>query len=525
MISSSHAGVRILSRKQRRRSAKIDADRSQHDPLVLAAEQLAEAEGLRQNKDLRRAKRQCEQLLKDHPDYVGALHTLGNIFYDLEQFDKAFVPLAHANALCPRNCKILLSFGRVNLQLGREEMAHTLLKQALEIDPDNVGVLNTLEKLYRHLGDFERALTAAIRLHELDRAAWHPRLSMAIYYVQLGELEQATVICETLIREGLITTGLVEVMCQLPKHSTSPQLLRYIDSIQVETEDQIEEQKYFRGQALHNLGRYEEALDQIRAANVVNREDRLSVWHAEASFRDEILEGVRRMKISERRREEKCNQPISLFIVGAPRSGKTTLEQMLRRQPEIVQGFESGIVDSSIARVLSLSQRPSMPSPEGMSPSLQAALLRTYQGELAARIGEARVYTVTGPSLAEHIATFASSNPNCRFIFLQRNPDDLALRIFMKKFYSASISYANDLGTIREFIQWHRKLSEICVEKMPDRTLVIDYDEMVENPKETVQKVCKICDIESNSALVPIPGDDRGVSKPYMHLLRGIELQ
>jgi Flp pilus assembly protein TadD len=61
-----------------------------------------QAKQLRQQKKLDRAQRICESLVREHPDYVAALHTLGLVPADKENCEQALNYPVRAAMLNPR---------------------------------------------------------------------------------------------------------------------------------------------------------------------------------------------------------------------------------------------------------------------------------------------------------------------------------------------------------------------------------------------------------------------------------------
>ena len=69
-------------------------------------ELLEEADRLRQQGKLDRAESICYPLVRRHPGYVAALHTLGLVYLDKGDFERALDCLVRASMLDPANWMI-----------------------------------------------------------------------------------------------------------------------------------------------------------------------------------------------------------------------------------------------------------------------------------------------------------------------------------------------------------------------------------------------------------------------------------
>ena len=114
---------------------------------------------------------------------------------------------------------------------------------------------------------------------------------------------------------------------------------------------------------------------------------------------------------------------------------------------------------------------------------------RFYLDELKRRAGTAAVFTNTDPDRILEAAKFAQIIPNVRFAFLKRNPEDLTLRIFMKK-YASGNAHAYDLAAIRRYISWyHQFIDQFLAAKFPKISLVVQYEDLIENPAKIREQV------------------------------------
>ncbi len=74
------------------------------------------------------------------------LDTMGWIYYQLKDYDKALDYIERANKIDEKNSTILEHLGDVNFRIGNKDKAVELWKKALEFDSKNSGLKNKIEK-------------------------------------------------------------------------------------------------------------------------------------------------------------------------------------------------------------------------------------------------------------------------------------------------------------------------------------------------------------------------------------------
>src|SRR6185295_5891088 len=185
---SSSSGDEHAQREVSRPSGS--GDRSPRN-LEAARARLAEAERCRVAGDLNRAQSLCEALLKDHPDYVGALQTLGVVELAMQNFVRALTCFHQAAIHCPRDPVNLANLAAAYLGLGAPQLAADVLGKARELDPDNPAVHWTLAEAHRAERDYFRAAEAYEAV--LERAPNNADAAHGLgdCFIQLGHMGRA----------------------------------------------------------------------------------------------------------------------------------------------------------------------------------------------------------------------------------------------------------------------------------------------------------------------------------------------
>jgi hypothetical protein len=103
-------------------------------------------------------------------------------------------------------------------------------------------------------------------------------------------------------------------------------------------------------------------------------------------------------------------------------------------------------------------------------------------------------------------------------VFVKRNADDLAVRVFMKK-YAHGHYYSYDVPQIYAYMYFYHALMDIYLDRYPDCTMLVHYEDLVTDPKSVLSAIAKFCSIAGKVDASPVVGDDIGCAAPYFAFL------
>lgn len=197
---------------------------------------------LREQERLEEAESCFRKAIAVGPRYAVAHHNLGSMLSLMDRSEEALEALDEASSLGVSGYEIAFNFGRTYMQLYRFDEAEQAFAEAIRHDPHAIDAHVNLARVRFMSGDedFARDIVAASRAHGNDRKL---RILHGIVLRRSGDLEGA----ETLLRDLLSEQG----------PSTD---------IQVGL-----------AQVLHEMGRVEEAEQQILAAATEKPDDPLIV--------------------------------------------------------------------------------------------------------------------------------------------------------------------------------------------------------------------------------------------------------
>ena len=505
-------------------SRSIHASRSpgQSRPSVHPRQQLEEADRLRQLGKLDRAEAICHPLARRYPGYVAAMHTLGLVYLDKGNFERALDWLVRASMLEPTNWMTLTALSLTYLRLGANEAAAQSLEKALAIKPKDASILASLGEIHRDEREYEAAQQVYREAWALDPGLESAAIGLALSLSAMGQCTEAANVLSKAYAFGHRSLNLLHVMTTLLPNTVNIDVLAALDQLAIDRSPANAEVKnsflFARAAALDRAGRYAEAWQTLVAANrpLAGRyQDELK---ANIARRERTLERIR--SASPRAiRADAGGYPISLFILGPSRSGKTSLELFVSSAWEGTKaGYEVPIVEKAVHRTFQAAAIPTSNFLEDLPSELLSSFCQLYLDALARRAGSARVFTNTLPGRIHDAGLIATAIPNVRFLLVKRSLDDVVWRIYLTKYLSGN-SYAYDLDTIRDYLSWYNTMIDLTVEKLPEIARVVSYDSIIDDPAKVLRETAELCGLGASQGPLPMLAHDRGCAAPYREFI------
>nr|WP_306265365.1 tetratricopeptide repeat-containing sulfotransferase family protein [Pararhizobium sp. IMCC3301] len=490
------------------------------NPFKDARERLEQAESFRRQGKYNQAEKICIGLLNQHPNYFAALHTLGLTYADKKESARALGPLFQAATLNPNSWITLTALSGVCLNLHAGEMAAQILERARLLKPNDPTVLATLGLIYRQEREYELSRDAFLEALKRQPEFLDASMGLARTYISLGDDADAARVIKPLLARGIHSLDMLTTVIHLPEDLIDIDLMDAVkkpvsrhDGLR---RDKTEELAFVKAHAHDRRSEFEEACEELRVANRIyaNR------------LQDQLAKMRERQKYSLLWLEKRApgtgittrGVPLTLFIFGPSRSGKTTLERLVFGLDGVKRGFENSGPENAINRTFQDAGLITSWSLEHLPPQFYPQFQMNYVEELQRRAGSAKVFTNTHPAYMQNAAEFADHIPNCRFIFVKRNIDDLTLRIYMRSYQSGN-AYAYDISTIREHIAWYQKMMDLMAEKFPDIVRIVTYEDMATDAKGVLKTAAALCGLPAPEGEIGTIFDDRNCADPYRELL------
>ena len=203
------------------------------------------------------------------------------------------------------------------------------------------------------------------------------------------------------------------------------------------------------------------------------------------------------------RMQTKDNSPKkSIFILGAPRSGTTLVEQIISSHSRVFGGGELGYIKhiasgkySNNIKTKSYPERFKEINANDFSFVQKDAEI--YLNKIQQFINDDKIIMVTDkmPGNYQYLGYIFSMFPNSKIINTRRDPIDTCLSIFFQNFHSGH-KYAFDLDNLVTWYKGYNRLMEHWKSLFGDKILTVDYDNVVNDTEETVRNIISYCNLK-----------------------------
>jgi len=493
-----------------------------------ANQELLLAERSRSAGDLDHAQNLLEQLLSRYPDYFSALSTLGMVHMQRQAYRAAFPHLARAAMLNPDDWITLTNLGKVYLELDAPERAIHYLEKSLELDSSQHSTLFIIGTALISKKQYSRAAEILERICAAGPEIPAAPLWLSHCYLQLQRYDEAAKILkqamESPLDRDLLSFGCI-LANELPKDAK-------LDLVILETLDQLgghqandaEETKlniiFSRAACLERHGKHKEAwqcLSEVNAELAEQNTERRKIYWKQA---EDLLEtSLSWMPSQDSSPEDTGDSPTLLFILGPSRSGKTTLENLAAELPGVIKSYENDIVIAAAKRVSQMADLLTTEYICKLPREFDSDVSKTIQMLLQDAAKSTDFITVTHPGVIHDVGRLTDCVSNVRFAFVKRNEDDNAFRIFGHFYKLNTNEYAHSTSEIYSYLNQYNQLIDHWLETLGDKTILINYEEMIDNPHATLERVAQFCGVDMPADPVLQTGDDRSCSAPYLEWL------
>ena len=486
-------------------------------PLLELRHKVLEAERLRQVGKLDEAQNICIKLIAQHPDFVAALHTLGLVYSDRGNHQEAVSCLTRAAMHDPDNWSILTALGGAYLSLGATELAELSLERARVINPTEATIFASLGELHREQQEYELAANAFKRACELDPGFTTARAGLGLTLAHLGRLPEAAEALEKSISVGPPNLNALFALASLPGYLVDTDLVSTATANLTASVSSRQNSKiaFTRAAALNQREDYVSAWSEFTAANKLLFREMETAWKRQREHDLQLLERLKSSGIIPSGSPAAQNdKPMPLFFLGPSRSGKSTAELLISTIPGVKRGFENSITEKSVRRSFQDAALPPHEQLTDVPIGMESAFRAHFLKQLLRSAGGYNIFTITHPARITDALRLAVILPSAKFVLVKRNIDDVTVRIFMKMF-SKSHPYAYSLQSIREYVQWYYAVMDTLKAKLPGRTCVIQYEEMIAAPDKTRSVMGEFCGLKPTKNPIPDFGNDSGCASLY----------
>lgn len=469
------------------------------------------------------AQRIYSELIAKYPHYSEPYYLLSLLLIQRNELEQALPLLVRAAMLNPEDYRVRVNLAGIYKSLDAEDLAAENYEQALRLNPAVAESHFNLGDIYYGQNEVELALISYDRAIDLRPSYYRAILGKGRCLERMGRLDEAAAVYLAAHRLDPEKIMPISEIVRLPPGLVDFDVLGTIEKFEergaaMTGDDGAEWRralKFPRAQALDGCGRYREAFDVFLEANQEKIDQEHLDYAAEREGNARILDFIEANSFDIYQPKPGGKVPaLSLLILGASRSGKSSLEKLLGTIRSVKLGYENRIVSQRVKRTSQFAARLGVDNLLQLSGEFASLFRELYMDDLAKRAGNSSAFTITSPGNIVNFGRLIECVPNVRAVFMKRDRYDHVLRILFKS-YANENSYSYRIRDIHDYLDWYTKLQDIWQSRFPDHVMTVAYEDMVADPETIIKAVAKFCGLEAPQGGLPNIGDDRGCATPY----------
>ena len=396
------------------------------------------------------------------PDYAEAHSNMGLVLKRMDRVFDAANYYRKAISLRPDEPGFHFNLGNCLVDLGQLEEAEAAYRRAIELRPKYASALSALATLLEELGRNDEAAQLAERILDMKPLVrdlgFHRSRGNA--YKWVGKLEMA----EESFRKALaldandIKTweGLSRTRRRAASEAELDALVRLRRQSRLDPESRISLDLTL-AQLFDDLGDDATSYEYLRSANAAVRAQTPYSPEQDA-VGHQLLQGHFE-PVPDDLPQPQPDAPQPVFIVGQPRSGKTTLEGMLARHPRARAAGEVGILRVLMRDLMTANGLDVVGSHVRQVPRSElAALGAAYLDFVRRVVPEGMISVDTMPQNYRFIGLLRLALPNARIVHCQRDPLDHAIALYRTRFLLRGYEYTYEFADIGTHLELYRNL-------------------------------------------------------------------
>ena len=462
------------------------------------------------------AERILKPYLKEDPFDVRAIRMLAELAARIGRLKDSETLLRRALEINPNFNAARVNLAMVLGRLGRAAEALPLLDEIFAAEPDRPGNQSLQAATLARLGDFDQALQVYEEV--ITKTPDQPR-ALQTYAHMLKTVGRQAEALAAYRKDAAIDPALGEVWWSLANLKT----VKFSDADMRVMEQALGRKdlkdndrfhiEFALGKAFHDLGRADRAFAHYAAGNALRRKYHPVIPGHLSEFVTRSIELFTRELLTSPGGSE---APDPIFVVGMPRAGSTLVEQILSSH-SLVEGTAELPEMPLIAR----GERGDYPaSVIGLSPDERRAAGDEYVRRTAVQRRTAKPFFVDKlPNNWMFVPFIQVVLPNAKIVDARRHPLGCCMSNYRQHFARGQ-DFSYDLTDLGRYYSDYVRLMAYIDEVLPGRVHRVIYEQMIDDTETEVRALLDYCGLEFEPACLEFYKTERAVRTPSSEQVR-----
>ena len=428
--------------------------------------------------------RECNKILKKRKHQL-FFNLLSVAYQKNGEIEKSIDVMREALALNPNHPNFLNNIGTCFYKLHKYSVAKKYFEKGLEIDNSHLHILNNLGNLKRETNKIEESIEYYKKVLSIQKDAVPALFNLVGIYRITNQKEESKKYCKKILELNKKLTDADRQYSLVHKYvENDPHLNEMLKKINDDDLNNLEKIHLYYGihKAYEDIQDYKNAFKFLKKGNeLIKKETKYNFSKDEKKINNYInlYKKIRHLKSSTAHRD-------LIFIVGMPRSGSSLIEQVLSSHKSVFGGGEIPYIQEIANKIIS-------------EKKIDASLMDNYRNDYLSLISELNDSSsfFTDKELLNfyNIGLILSLFPKARIINCTRDPLDNCWSIY-KNYFPIKTQFVNDFKDIAKFYKLYLNTMNFWQKEFPKNIFNLNYETLVENPKNQIEKILYFCDLE-----------------------------
>ncbi|WP_171240041.1 sulfotransferase [Ruegeria sp. HKCCA5491] len=432
---------------------------------------------------------EASRMKPDDPQFV---ENLANALMQTGQIPKALEFAEQKLEKFPNNKELTRVIDEIQQKGSNWRLIIDYTSRKLASDPDNPGLLSTRARAYGRISFVEDSARDITRAYALDPENHNVAFQMAVNLHQSGDKAGSKEIMQRILTEEPGHVATLFQLSTMANAETAPDLMPAVEAARKSNEHELSELEFAKAELISKTEGLGAALPQFARANAVQHEANPYDFQAEEEKLTQITDlfpiGVDPVMA------DLSESPKPIFVLGQPRSGTTLMEMMLSSDPEIAGCGELTITGDLSQAHLKIGKR--------FGEKEAAEFAREFRKLMPPIPHDSAAFVDKMPHNFQRAGFLLSAFPNAKVINMLRDPRDVGLSKWIRRFPAGGMRYASNLEAIAHTANLYRRYMTHWTAVFGDRILTVPYEKLVADPKTYSQQVAEFCDIKWSETMM-----------------------
>ena len=393
---------------------------------------------LKNKGDFKKAEASLKKAIELNPNWSEGHNNIGTIQKDLGKLSEAEASLKKAIELNPQSANAYSNLGNVLRELQKFQKAEASLKKAIELNPKSIIGYANLGNMLKNIGRIEEAKKLLLKTIEIDPEFVRPYFSLSRLKYENSDKKWRDYLFSEKFLSNKIDKEKVDIF-------------------------------FARSNLLHREKKYQDSAKNLQIANKLKLALKPSDCNILFKKSKSLLAQTEK---SWRITKNKISYKENIFIVGMPRSGTTLVESILSLNKDLKDLGEINILEKTFEQSRKFKSKISLDE--------------LYNQEINLI---SKGFNITSNKWLynyQYAGIIAKEILKSKIIHCFRNPLDNILSITRANFDSGNY-YSSSVKDAAAVYLDQEKIMQIYKDRFKSKIYSLDYDLLVQNPKEEIK--------------------------------------